>query len=611
MVRLIDTGIRGARENVTLDRALVDAHVARATPDTLRFLRFRPSALVGLHQILEHEVRLDYCRAQGIEVGRRITGGGGLYLDEGQLGWELVLDRARFPGLDLASIAAAICEAVAHGLRSLGVDARFRPRNDLEVDGRKLGGTGGFVDGGTVFFQGTLLADFDPSRMIEVLKVPVEKLARRDLEDARRRVVTLRELLGAAPDTAALKAALATGFRERLGLSFEDGALTAYEEALAARCLAEEIGTDAFVAGAAMSGAGGELRSTTLFTRGGSIRADLRIESSGAPRIREALVTGDFLVDPPRAVLDLEAALRGATLDEAPGVAQAFLSRPGIVLLGLEAADFRAAIERALAQLSLRADGRELRAHRLGARGGERPTLVFLHDALGSVRLWRDLPERLAAALDTEALSYDRWGSGDSEPLARPHSPAYLLGEALRALPQVLERCGIEDAVLIGQSDGASIALAAAGALCSRVRGAPSPRIRGVVALSPHLFCEARTRAAIDAQIRDFATGDLRARLRRHHGERTDLLFERLVQVWTAPRAGWGLEPYVAKVECPVLAIQGEDDEFFSAAQVDALARLVPALERLRLAGCGHYPHLQARRDTFAAIRDFVRRRCL
>jgi len=141
--------------------------------------------------------------------------------------------------------------------------------------------------------------------------------------------------------------------------------------------------------------------------------------------------------------------------------------------------------------------------------------------------------------------------------------------------------------------------------------GALGDRVRAVVALSPHLYREARTLEAIRAQIRDFEAGDLRSRLQRHHGAKTDALFERLVEVWTAPRAarGWGLDDLVARVRCPVLAIQGEDDEFFSAAQLDALARLVPHAQRLRLAGCGHYPHLQARREVFAAIRDFVRRR--
>jgi len=149
-LRVIDTGIRSGRENVAFDQALIAAHADGRVPGTVRFLRFRPSALIGLHQILSHEVRLEFCRRHGIEVGRRITGGGGLYLDEGQLGWELVLDRRRLDSADLGEIAARICAAAAQGLRALGVPAQFRPRNDIEVDGRKLGGTGGFIDGTTL-----------------------------------------------------------------------------------------------------------------------------------------------------------------------------------------------------------------------------------------------------------------------------------------------------------------------------------------------------------------------------------------------------------------------------------------------------------------------------
>ena len=109
-VRVLDTGVRTGRENVAFDQALIEARNAGRVPETIRFLRFRPCALVGLHQMLSHEVRLEYCARHGIQVGRRITGGGGLYLDEGQLGWELALERRGLGG-DLAGIAARLCAA--------------------------------------------------------------------------------------------------------------------------------------------------------------------------------------------------------------------------------------------------------------------------------------------------------------------------------------------------------------------------------------------------------------------------------------------------------------------------------------------------------------------
>lgn len=603
-MRVIDTGIRGARANIAFDQALIELRNAGRIPDTIRFLRFRPSALVGLHQILAHEVRLQYCRDAGIEVGRRITGGGGLYLDEGQIGWELVLSRRVLGSADLAAIASTLCSAAAAGLRALGVPAEFRPRNDIEVAGRKISGTGGFIDGETLFYQGTLLLDFDVERMIAALKVPAEKLARRDLEDARARVTTVREVLGSVPPLETVYAALLDAFAGALGLAPQWGTPDPEEEALAQRLFDEEIGTDAFVGSLNAPETDDMLVSATLQRRGGALRADLRLEGASRDRIREALITGDFFLTPPRAVYDLEADLRGRSVAQAGAAVEAFFARTECDAVGLAPADFRDLVEAALSQVTLRAAGRTLRAHWRGARGAPGPTLVFLHDALGCARLWRDTPERLARATGCAAFLYDRWGSGDSEILARPHARDYLEREALESLPEVLDAAGIGEAILVGHSDGAAIALAFA--------GAHPGRVRGVIALAPHLFREPRTLAEIDAQIADFRSGDLRARLQRHHGTKTDLLFERLVEVWTAGAAGegWGLEPHVARIRCPVLAVQGEHDEFFTAAQIERLAALVaPGVEAVRLPHCGHYPHLQARGAVVAVATRYVRGR--
>jgi pimeloyl-ACP methyl ester carboxylesterase len=300
-------------------------------------------------------------------------------------------------------------------------------------------------------------------------------------------------------------------------------------------------------------------------------------------------------------VLDLEASLRGVAAAEAGAAVEAFFARAGCEAPGLGPLDFRDAVETALRQISVRAGGRELRGHWRGAPPSQAPTLVFLHDALGSVRLWRDFPDQLTRATGCGALLYDRWGSGESEALEPPYARGYLLEEALRSLPEVLAKTGVRDAILVGQSDGASIALAHAGAFPGR--------IRGVIAMSPHLFAEPRTLETIRAQIREFEHGDLKARLRRHHGERTERLFARLVEIWdgATPGARWGLEEHIARLRCPVLAIQGEDDEFFSAAQLDALAELLPGrLETLRIPGCAHYPLHQARNEVLAASIRFI-----
>jgi lipoate---protein ligase len=347
--RVIDTGIRDGRRQIAFDQALIEAHKAGDIPDTIRFLRFPPTALIGRHQALSREIRLDHCRAHGIGVVRRITGGGALYFDEGQLGWELVFSRATLGIGSLAELTRAICEAAAAGLSRLGVAAKYRPRTDIEVGGRKLGGTGGFFDQDTLFYQGTVLVDTNPADMMAVLNIPEAEAAKRALDSAAQRMVTLKELLGVAPPIEAIKEALLAGFAERLGIAPVAGAITAAEEALAARIHDEEIGTDAFVAEIDDPGAGAEVLSASHTGAGGTIAAYVRLEGPRGDRVREVLITGDFFVTPPRTVFDLEGALRGVAIAEVGDAIERFFTEARVGLLTVSAADFRKAIEAAVA----------------------------------------------------------------------------------------------------------------------------------------------------------------------------------------------------------------------------------------------------------------------
>ena len=350
--RVIDTGIRDGRRQIAFDQALIDAHHARQIPDTIRFLRFPPTALIGRHQALSQEIRLAHCREHGIGIARRITGGGAIYFDQGQLGWELVFHRATLGINSLADLTREICEAAAAGLSRLGINAKYRPRNDIEVDGRKISGTGGFFDGDTLFYQGTVLVDMNAADMVAALNVPQAKLAKRALDSAAQRVVTLRELLGAAPAIEAVQEALLAGFAERLGITPVRGDITAHEEALAAQLHDSEIGTDAFVTEIDNPGAQAGVLSGSHAGAGGTITAYLRLEGSARAaqdRIREALITGDFFVTPPRIVFDLEAALRGVAVAEAGAVMEQFFTQAQPGLLSVTPADFRAAVAAALA----------------------------------------------------------------------------------------------------------------------------------------------------------------------------------------------------------------------------------------------------------------------
>lgn len=347
--RVIDTGLREGRANIAFDQALVLAHRSGIAPDTIRFLRFPPTALIGRHQALSHEIRLGHCRARGVGVARRITGGGAIYFDEGQLGWELVFGRGTLGIGSLADLTRKICEAAALGISKLGVEASYRPRNDIEVDGRKLCGTGGFFDGDTLFYQGTLLIDMDPAEMVAALRVPEAKLRKRDLDSAAQRVVTLRALLGdGLPGLPEIQAAMLRGFEEGLGIETEWREPSPTEERLAQEHFEDEIGTDAFVHEIDDPGTGENVLEGTHSGPGGTVSAYVRLEGAGAPRLREVLFTGDFFVTPPRVVYDLEAALRGVAVDDAPEAVERFFADAPVDLLTIAPGDFRAALAAAL-----------------------------------------------------------------------------------------------------------------------------------------------------------------------------------------------------------------------------------------------------------------------
>ena len=346
---MIDTGVRNGRANIAFDAALIELHAADRIPDTIRFLQFRPTALVGRHQAISRELQLEYCRANGIGVGRRITGGGAIYFDETMLGWEVVLSRRRVALPSLGDYTARLCSAVADGLsRAFGIDARFRPRNDIEVDGRKLSGTGGFFDGDTLFFQGTVLIDADPQRVMACLNVPRAKVARHALDRPESRITSLTALLGAAPDVGDVKTAVADGLQRSLQLDLYRAAPSAEEEAHARELFEAEIGSDEFVFDIDAPG-GNAHHEGTHTGSGGTVTVFVRTDGDGVGRrIRDVLITGDFFVTPPRLVLDLEAHLRGVPVGEIGAAIEAFFANSGADLMSLTEDDIEAALNRAL-----------------------------------------------------------------------------------------------------------------------------------------------------------------------------------------------------------------------------------------------------------------------
>ena len=356
--RVIDTGLRRAAENIAINRVMLEARQAREIPNTLRFLQFMPSALLGFHQSAEQELRVDYCAEHGIDIQRRITGGGAIYFDPTQIGWELYLDRATVGTGDMFEIAQRICDMAARGISALGVDARFRPRNDIEVDGKKISGTGGAFDGDAILYQGTLLADFDVERMLRVLRIPVEKLSDKAIASARERVANLKDLLGAPPSLAEVKRALTQAFAAGFGVEFAHAAdLNAAEQQRFAAAL-REIDTPDWVFQHARPQNEAPMVTGLHKSPGGLIRVDLMIDPV-KERIKQAWFTGDFFVNPKRMVADLESALRESPLTDYAGTVNRFFDGYAVEMLLLHREDFIAAIAAALNTAPSAGDTRE------------------------------------------------------------------------------------------------------------------------------------------------------------------------------------------------------------------------------------------------------------
>ncbi|MBI2865019.1 MAG: DUF116 domain-containing protein [Chloroflexi bacterium] len=351
--RLLDTGVRTAAENMALDESMLEARGQGLAPNTLRFLQFSPPAvLVGYHQSIEQEIRTDFCLRQGIDVNRRITGGGAIFFDESQLGWEIVAGTDALAALGGRPLLfKKLSEGVVCGLRRLGVAASFRPRNDVEVAGRKISGTGGTEGEGAFLFQGTLLLDFDVDTMLRALRVPVEKLVDKEVCSLRERVTWLSRELGHLPPLHKIKEAIWRGFEEVLGVSLVAGGLSPAEE----RLLREKLplfASKEWVEQVSSPSRQEVLRSVVK-APGGLVRVALVVDTS-LSRIRAAIVTGDFFAYPRRAILDLEAALKDAPAEgeTVRAIVDRFFRTQDVYVPGVEAAHFQQAIGEALARSS-------------------------------------------------------------------------------------------------------------------------------------------------------------------------------------------------------------------------------------------------------------------
>ena len=241
--------------------------------------------------------------------------------------------------------------------------------------------------------------------------------------------------------------------------------------------------------------------------------------------------------------------------------------------------------------------------HRLETRylpgAADRPTLVFLHEGLGSTAMWKDFPAKVAAETGCPTLVYSRYGYGRSDPIGEARNVRYMHDEALASLPALLDALKVDRPVLIGHSDGASIALIHAGAGIRPVCG--------LILEAPHVFVEDLTVASIAGAKTIYQTTDLNRRLGRYHDD-PDNAFWGWNDIWLHPDfRAWNIEEFLPGVRCPSLVIQGADDEYGTMAQLEAIAaRSGGPVEALVLDDCKHSPHRDQEAATLRAMTRFI-----
>jgi len=250
---------------------------------------------------------------------------------------------------------------------------------------------------------------------------------------------------------------------------------------------------------------------------------------------------------------------------------------------------------------TIEAAGHRLRALRIGeAAAPDVPTLVFLHEGLGSIGQWRGVPEDLCRLTGLPGLVYERWGFGQSEKLKLPRPTDYMTREAEQALPDVLRACAVQRPILIGHSDGGTIALLYAAAFPHAVAAC--------ISIAAHVFVEDETIRGIREVVARWDSGDLKARLARYHGDNTDAMFRGWAETWLrADFRDWNIEACLSRIQCPMLIVQGEKDEHATLAQVDAIAQGVSGLaETYVVPEVGHSPHLEAREAMLTRMSAFI-----
>ena len=247
-------------------------------------------------------------------------------------------------------------------------------------------------------------------------------------------------------------------------------------------------------------------------------------------------------------------------------------------------------------------DGTRLECKSFGPSNPEAPTLVFLHEGIGCVDLWKNFPQQLSQATGLRSICYSRAGYGRSSSVSWPRPVTYMHKEALAVLPEVLQRLEIRDAILFGHSDGASISLIHAG-------GCPGSSVRAMIIEAPHVVIEELTVRSIENLSEQYEHGDLRARLERYHGANVDCAFHGFVDTWLVPAnaTSWSILDFVARVQVPTLVLQGADDQFGTSRQLELIQKTMPgSVNTVVIPACGHHPHFESQQFVLERSQRFV-----
>lgn len=240
----------------------------------------------------------------------------------------------------------------------------------------------------------------------------------------------------------------------------------------------------------------------------------------------------------------------------------------------------------------------EIQWHEKGEKN--KPTLIFLHEGLGCVRMWKDFPQKVSQKTGCPALVFSRLGYGNSDPCPLPWKINFMHKQALRILPEIIKKADIKTYILVGHSDGGSIGIIFSGSPCAK-------GLKGLITQAAHVFCEQKTVESIRQAKINYEHQDLRQLLEKYHGENTENAFRGWNDVWLAPKfINWNIEKYLTRIDIPMLAIQGKDDQYGTIKQIESIKNHVKHVKPYLVDDCGHSPHLEQQKIVLNIMAEFI-----